>query len=115
MFYLTSDEEAPVYVGCPFNVSSPNDFGVASAVVNWTDPAVSDNTVAVTSTPDTPSGSSFNLGPSVVTYSAQDAYGNTATCLVYVTVYGELMVHLPSFFRLPGPCFIKLVSTNKLQ
>ena len=78
-----------MYVGCPFNVTVSAEMGMSNAVVNWTDPAVSDNTVAVTSTPDTPSGSSFPLGGTLVTYTAQDAYGNTAQCLVYVTVVGE--------------------------
>ena len=79
-------------MGCPFNVSAPATLGAASAVVNWTEPAVADNTVAVTSTPDTPSGSSFNLGDTPVTYTAQDAYGNTATCIINVNVYGEFII-----------------------
>ena len=88
-----------MYVGCPFNVTVPATFGMPNAVANWTDPVVTDNTVAVTSTPDTPSGSTFPLGSTLVTYTAQDAYGNTAQCLVYVNVIGKLYTVSLSFVQ----------------
>ncbi|XP_072175625.1 uncharacterized protein [Diadema setosum] len=90
-FTVTVRDVEPPVIGtlCPFNITVPAEPGLASAVVNWTVPMVTDNTVAVTFTPDKPPGSTFNLGPEVVTYTARDAYGNTAECLINVLVFDD--------------------------
>ncbi len=57
------------------------------STVNWTAPTVSDNcagTLTLTTTKNP--GTVFNLGTTVVTYTATDAAGNTSTCSFNVTV-----------------------------
>ncbi|MES2800792.1 MAG: HYR domain-containing protein [Bacteroidota bacterium] len=78
------DPIAPV-ITCPGNVLVSNDPGLcsASSVAYGTATAV-DNCTSVTITNDAPMV--FPFGPTNVTWTATDVYGNTATCIQIVTV-----------------------------
>jgi gliding motility-associated-like protein len=83
---IVQDNTNPVIIGCPSNITV-NANASCQAIVNWTAPTVSDNcggtlTLNTTKNP----GTVFNLGTTIVTYTAADAAGNTSTCSFNVTV-----------------------------
>ncbi|HLP12161.1 MAG TPA: DUF2341 domain-containing protein [Flavobacteriales bacterium] len=83
-----TDNELPVFTSCPINVLMNNTPGICGAVVNWIAPAASDNCagLVVTQTSGLPSGSTFPVGVTLVTFIATDASGNSATCSFSVTI-----------------------------
>ncbi|WP_300549902.1 HYR domain-containing protein [Roseovarius sp.] len=76
------DSEQPVFSTFPADITVHVDVADTSAVVNWTEPTVDDNsgsvTVSSTSSPTAGlgNGSSFPLGVTTVTYRAEDGTGN---------------------------------------
>ncbi len=79
------DVTDPVLSGCPGNITRTTSG--SSATATWSAPSASDNCAgnpSLTSTHN--SGASFPLGTTTVTYTAQDAAGNTSTCSFNVTV-----------------------------
>ncbi len=83
-----ADNEGPVIVGLPVDIAQPTDAGVATAVVTWTEPTVSDNApgATITRTAGLAPGSAFPVGVTTITYEAEDASGNTTTASFNVTV-----------------------------
>jgi|GEM_PF-6802498 len=85
---VVGDFEAPVISGCPANITDVADADQCSkANVTWTAPTAVDNCdgpVTVTCTP--PSGSSFNVGTTLVVCSAIDSAGNSNACTFTVTI-----------------------------
>jgi hypothetical protein len=81
---LVKDSTGPV-VSCPGNITVPG-TSANGAVVNYAASATDavDGSVAVTCSPA--SGSTFALGATTVTCTAQDAAGNTGSCSFTVTV-----------------------------
>lgn len=79
------DNKPPILSSCPANKTVTANAS-CQAVVTWGDPLYSDNCVGTTLSSTKPSGSIFNLGTTVVTYTAKDAAGNMATCSFNVTV-----------------------------
>src|SRR6185437_13892949 len=79
-----NDTQAPT-VTAPSAITVPADAGVctASGVALGT-PTGSDNCGTVTFTNDAPAA--FGYGPTTVTWTANDAHGNTATATQVVTV-----------------------------
>ena len=66
------------------------DSGLPNATVSWTPPTASDDSgEAVTLTSDYSPGDAFSIGTTTVTYTATDAFGNTATSSFNVVVIGE--------------------------
>ncbi|MDX2108672.1 MAG: HYR domain-containing protein [Verrucomicrobiota bacterium] len=83
------DNQAPVFSGCPSNMTVNTANGLSTATVTWSAPTASDN-VAVTSSSSTHnSGATFSLGSTTVTYTASDAAGNSSTCSFTVTVVDD--------------------------
>ncbi|MCP4121575.1 MAG: HYR domain-containing protein [Bacteroidetes bacterium] len=81
------DDEAPVFSGCPANISQSNDGGVCGALVTWTPPTAADNCLGdVVVTVSNPPGTFFPVGTTTVTYIATDVAGNTDSCEFDVTV-----------------------------
>src|SRR5439155_17646435 len=73
-----SDTDAPV-ITCPADISVSTSGGTCASNVTFAVTATDNcGTAAVTCTPA--SGSSFALGPTTVTCSANDGHGNSATC-----------------------------------
>ena len=76
----------PVISGCPADItvsSNPSDCGVN---VNWTAPTVADNCAVSSFTASHNPGDFFPEGTTIVTYEAEDNYGNVSTCSFDVIV-----------------------------
>ncbi len=73
---------------CPQDIVVAADPGACDATVNYTAPIAVDNcgTVTQSLTAGLPSGSVFPSGTTTVTYTAEDAAGNTSLCTFTVTV-----------------------------
>ena len=96
-----TDDENPT-ITCPGNVAQNIDAGNCSAVVNGIAPTATGDNCGVTiqtwaltgaTTANSPavgindaSGETFNVGVTTVTYTVEDAAGNTATCNFTVTI-----------------------------
>ncbi|MCK4340656.1 MAG: HYR domain-containing protein, partial [Phycisphaerae bacterium] len=85
---ITLDWTDPTIIGCPSDITQSNDTGNCSAVVTWTAPTANDNCPGVTLTPSHNPGDTFPVGVTTVTYTAEDACGNTnaTPCSFTVTV-----------------------------
>ena len=79
------DRTPPVISGCPASFPANTDTGLCTAVVSWTEPTAADFCTYGWSKTHAP-GETFPLGPTLVTYTATDASGNTSTCSFTVTV-----------------------------
>ncbi len=86
---VTEPDTTPPVITVPTDIVASTDPGASSAVVTYATPTATDN-VGVTSGPTRTagpaSGASFPLGTTTVTYSAEDAAGNTNTASFTVTV-----------------------------
>jgi hypothetical protein len=80
------DTSAPVLSNVPANITVDAPANSATAVVNWTAPSASDNVGVTSFSSDHSPGEAFPVGVTMVTYTAQDAAGNTATASFTVTV-----------------------------
>jgi gliding motility-associated-like protein len=80
-----TDNIPPVVSGCPANITVPATTS-CNAIVSWTPPTFADNCAGGTISSNKSPGSTFSKGTTVVTYTATDAVGNTATCSFNVTV-----------------------------
>jgi gliding motility-associated-like protein len=81
-----SDNQAPIFAGCPVNMTVSNDAGSCTAIINWTAPTASDNCAVTSFTSTHNPGDSFPVGTTTVTYTSVDAAGNTSICTFNVTV-----------------------------
>ena len=80
-------------IHCPHDKLVPTDVGQDNAVVTWDDPVVTDNSgTAVLVICDPPSGSVFEIGKTIVTCTATDSAGNTASCRFKVEVVGKCKI-----------------------
>ena len=86
---MNSDVESPEIFSCPNDVTYETDPGLSTAVVNWTFPAITDNSGEFTSSVDHAPGTAFALGVTNVTVTAVDTSGNIANCLFSITVIGK--------------------------
>lgn len=81
-----NDNTNPVITACPgnqlVNLTGPG----CSRAVSWPPPIANDNCTVATFDPDYPPGTVFPKGTTLVTYTATDGAGNTATCSFNVTV-----------------------------
>ena len=80
------DGSAPTLSDIPADITVNNDAGNCSAVVNYTMPTISDNCAGSTLASSHPSGSTFSVGTTTVTFTATDASGNQSTATFDVTV-----------------------------
>jgi hypothetical protein len=93
-FTVTVNDTQPPAITCPTVPATTTAIGSCTAVVNYTVTAT-DNCPGVTwvLTSGLASGSAFPIGTNVVTWTATDAAGNTATCSFNVVVIdGQLPV-----------------------
>ena len=100
-FSVTVNDTQP-----PFVVAPPDQFlalgeNQTSAVVNYPAPTPADNCPGVTLVATPPSGSTFPAGETIVTATATDASGNTATA--------TFLVILRSFISVPTMSELALV------
>ena len=84
---VINDEEDPV-ITCPANATFSIPSGSCQVMINYPNPAVSDNcppaTFALVSGPA--SGTMQEAGVYIIVFEASDAVGNTATCTFQITV-----------------------------
>ena len=92
-FFRNADNEDPVLIGLSMNVTQNTDNGLATAVVTWTQPTASDNSASVTLTSNHESGEVFEIGITMVSYTATDPATNMVTESFAITVEG-----IPTFF-----------------
>lgn len=83
---IVVDNQDPQISGCPGNISLGTEAPNCSAVATWTAPTASDNCAIQSFVSTHSSGDTFPLGMTVVTYTATDVHGRTATCNFTVTV-----------------------------
>ncbi len=83
-----SDPVPPVFTSCPPDQNISNDPGQCGAIVEWTAPTATDNCmgVNVTQSSGPASGSFLPVGITVITYTATDTSGNSATCTFSITI-----------------------------
>ncbi|WP_159038651.1 HYR domain-containing protein, partial [Brumimicrobium mesophilum] len=81
-----SDDEDPVIVNCPTDITETITAGNCSQTVTWTAPTATDNTPGVTLTSTHNPGDAFPIGTTTVTYTATDVDGNTAICTFDVVI-----------------------------
>jgi hypothetical protein len=86
------DDLAPEFTNCP--EATVNLVAGADGTANYPaqTPVAVDNCEVPTITNDLPENG-FPLGSSVVTFTAEDAYGNTTDCVVNVEVSGGISLH----------------------
>jgi len=80
------DDEDPIIVAMPGNLTLENISGACSAPAAWTEPTASDNCGSVTLSSDHLVGSEFSVGSTVVRYTALDENGNSSSSSFTVTV-----------------------------
>jgi len=80
-----TDNAPPVIASCPANITVPAGAN-CKAIVTWTPPTSSDNCGIAAFTSSHPSGFEFDIGTTIVTYTAQDNAGNISRCTFDVTV-----------------------------
>ena len=93
------DGTPPTISNCPGDLAVPTDQSVSTAQVNWTEPTAVDNGQLISLDSDIASGSIFNLGSTVVTYTAVDSVGLVSTCQFNVTVAGKTFVIFAIFWN----------------
>jgi gliding motility-associated-like protein len=80
-----ADNTPPIITGCPANLTiqaNPN----CKAFASWTTPMATDNCSTASLSASYSSGSEFDVGTTVVTYTALDNAGNQSTCTFNVIV-----------------------------
>ena len=85
-----TDDSVPEFTNTPEAIVAETDPGVATALVTWTEPNVTDNWGIFNLTASHTSGFQFSIGITTVTYTAVDAVGNIATYSFDVSVRGKL-------------------------
>ena len=87
LFPASPDEEEPEIEKKP-DITQNTDPGLATAVVTWTPPLVTDNTAVVETTSSHGPGDMFPIGITTVIYVARDQYDNMGSSSFTVTVVG---------------------------
>lgn len=83
-----SSAYAQVTITCPGDIEVENDFGVCAAIVTYTAPVGTGSGTGITTTltDGLPSGASFDVGTTAVTYTVTNNEGDSDECTFYVTV-----------------------------
>lgn len=85
------DNEGPIISNCPSNINVSTSLGSCiDGIAVWDVPTASDLCGVVNLTSTHNSGSSFPIGTTTVTYTAEDSNGNQSTCSFTVTVSDEV-------------------------
>ena len=83
------DIESPVITSNTAQVAVFTDPGQTTAPAMWTEPTATDNSGIYTMTSSHNSGSHFDIGITIVTYTAVDRAGNVATYSFHISVQGK--------------------------
>jgi gliding motility-associated-like protein len=82
---VVTDTTPPTFTSCPTNINL-SAAANCKAIASWTTPTATDQCGAITISGSHTSGSEFDAGTTVVTYTATDSFGNTTTCSFDVVV-----------------------------
>jgi surface antigen len=80
------DNEAPVILNIPADITVSNDQGVCEAEVYWNEPTADDNCQILTFTSNYEPGDIFPVGTTTVVYTATDIHSNVTTASFTITV-----------------------------
>lgn len=105
---VVSDVTNPVITGCPSTITVSAAANACNATVSWTPPTVADN-CAVNMTSNRNPGTVFNVGTTLVTYTAIDASGNQTQCSFNVVVND---VTKPVFSNCPSNITVNTSTCN---
>lgn len=97
---VTEDNEEPVIMGCPGNITRWVGVGVTSVVITWTKPNATDNFEVVSFNSSHEPGSMFLVGVTRVNYTATDLVNKQDTCEFYVTIIGKYFHHCHHYHHL---------------
>lgn len=87
VYITTADDNTPPALTVPADINVNADAGTCATTVTWTTPTAADVcTATLNQTAGPNSGSLFPVGPTTVTYQAEDPYGNITTESFTVTV-----------------------------
>ncbi len=100
------DTVAPVIANCPANQTFQA-TGASGASASWTTPTATDNSGAATLTSTHPSGATFPIGSTTITYTARDATNNISTCAFIVIVQDT---SAPVFASVPANIVVEAMS-----
>ena len=89
ILFLHTDQETPKIYNIPTNITQATDSGLPTATVTWIEPVAIDNSGIQTLTSTQDSGSLFDIGVTLVTYTSVDAAGHKASMAFSVTVEGK--------------------------
>ncbi len=81
-----NDSGAPVFTGCPSDISEPALQGTCQTPISWVEPSVSDDCSIIDLVQTHMPGDIFPVGTTVVSYTATDGFGNSSVCTFNVTV-----------------------------
>jgi len=120
------DLSAPQIVSLPADITITTQPGVCGSVVSWTEPTAIDNCQAIGLMSDISSGSLFDVGSTLVTYTVEDPSGNVTTESFQVVVTEDeppALVGMPTsvtIFNDAGVCgavheWIEPTSTDNCQ
>lgn len=84
------DTQAPTITNCPTDITVNTNPGTCTGQAFWGEPQASDNCGIVSFTSNFTPGTIFNEVINIVTYTAVDQAGNTATCSFTVTLQDDL-------------------------
>lgn len=87
LFAVTTDTEKPDVSTIP-DITQNTDPGLATAMVTWTPPLVTDNNAVVETTSSHRPGDRFPIGTTEVIYVARDQHDNLGSSSFTVTVVG---------------------------
>ena len=87
-FFWHKDNELPQFSPCPSDISVNTESGAPNATVSWGMVNITDNDGLNSSSFSHMDGDVFPIGTMLVTISATDNSGNSATCEFNVTVTG---------------------------
>ncbi|XP_070547324.1 hyalin-like [Ptychodera flava] len=101
---IVYDPIPPVFIGCPPDIYEFTPENEATAIANWTEPIVTDNSgIEPNVTVEFQPGDRFPIGITVVIYTAKDESYNTATCAFFINVTDSIP---PVFVGCPADQFV---------
>ena len=74
------DDEDPVFLECPSNISIVSGEDSCMTSVTWNEPVAEDNVSMIKLSSNYASGDTFSVGQTVISYTAEDSSANTAVC-----------------------------------
>ena len=86
---ILTDQETPKINNIPANITQATDSGLPTATVTWIEPVAIDNSGSQTLTSTQDSGSLFDIGVTLVTYTSVDAAGHKTSVTFSVTIEGK--------------------------